>query len=214
MKRYIFLLRHGETEYGKEKRYLGHTDCKLSKEGKNQAKCLASIFEKHRIVIDSIFSSDLIRCKNTINIVFPEREVTFLEQLREINMGEWDGLTFDEVKNKYAEYYKNRGENIAEFTPESGESFSKCQKRAVTVFKDIINSTKGNIAICSHAGFIRALLCSLSNIDLINMFNIKQNYGCVNIIIVEGHNVLVEGINLNSINNDKLSIINDKNGEN
>ena len=214
MKRYIFLLRHGETEYGKEKRYLGHTDCKLSKDGKNQAKYLARIFEKHRMVIDSIFSSDLIRCKNTINIVFPEREVTFLGQLREINMGEWDGLTFHEVKNKYVEDYKNRGENIAEFTPENGESFNQCQKRAVTVFNEIINSTRGNIVICSHAGFIRALLCSFSNIDLTNMFNIKQNYGCVNIITVEGHNVLVEGINLNSINNDQLSIINDKNGEN
>ena len=46
MKRYIYLLRHGETEYGKEKRYLGHTDCKLSKEGKEQAKYLGDIFSK------------------------------------------------------------------------------------------------------------------------------------------------------------------------
>lgn len=199
MKRYIFLLRHGETEYGKEKRYLGHTDCKLSKDGKDQAKYLASIFEKHRIVIDSIFSSDLNRCKNTVNIVFKERKVTFLEQLREINMGEWDGLTFDEVKNKYAEDYKNRGENIAEFTIKNGESFSQCQKRAITVFKYIINSTKGNIAICSHAGFIRALLCSLLNIDLTYMFDIKQNYGCINIITFKENNFFVEGINLNSL---------------
>ena len=198
MKRYIYLLRHGETEYGKEKRYLGHTDCKLSKDGKDQAKYLASIFEKHRIVIDSIFSSDLKRCKNTVNIVFPERKVTFLEQLREINMGEWDGLTFDEVKNKYAEDYKNRGENIAEFTPKNGESFSQCQKRAITVFKYIINSTKGNIVICSHAGFIRTLLCSLLNIDLTDMFDIKQNYGCINIITFKENNFFVEGINLNS----------------
>jgi alpha-ribazole phosphatase len=202
MKRYIYLLRHGETEYGKEKRYLGHTDCNISKEGKEQSKCLANIFANNKIIIDNIFSSDLIRCKDTINIVFPNMKVTFLEQLREINMGDWDGLTFDEVKNKYAEDYKKRGENIAGFIPRNGESFNQCQSRAIDVFRNIINSTRGNIVICSHSGFIRTLLCHLLNKDLTDMFNIKQNYGCINIIKVDGNNIFVEGINSNSINND------------
>lgn len=199
MKRYIYLLRHGETEYGKEKIYLGHTDCELSHEGRNQAKYLASVFAEHKVIIDSIFSSDLIRCKSTVNIVLPGREVIFLKQLREINMGAWDGLTFHEVKNKYTEDYINRGENIAEFTPKNGESFSKCQKRAVEVFKYILNSTKGNIAICSHAGFIKSLICSLINIDLKDIFDIKQNYGCINIITVEEENIFVEDINLKNL---------------
>lgn len=202
MKRYIYILRHGETEYGKEKRYLGHTDCKLSKEGKEQSKYLASIFANNKITIDNIFSSDLIRCKDTIKIVFPNMKVTLLEQLREINMGDWDGLTFDEVKKKYAEDYKKRGENIREFIPRNGESFLQCQNRAVAIFKHIINSTEGNIAICSHAGFIRTLLCNILNKDLVDMFNIRLNYGCVNIITVDGNNIFVEGINSNSINND------------
>ena len=202
MKRYIYLLRHGETEYGKEKRYLGHTDCKLSKQGKEQSKYLGSIFANDKIIIDNIFSSDLIRCKDTIKIVFPNMKVTFLEQLREINMGDWDGLTFDEVKNKYAEDYKKRGENIAGFIPRNGESFNQCQSRAVDVFRNIINSTRGNIVICSHSGFIRTLLCHLLNKDLTDMFNIKQNYGCINIITVDQNNIFVEGINSNSINND------------
>lgn len=199
MKRYIYLLRHGETEYGKEKRYLGHTDCRLSNEGKQQAKHLASVFAKNGIKIDSIFSSDLTRCRDTINIVFPRKKVSFLEQLREINMGTWDGLTFEEVKNKYAEDYKKRGENIAEFIPPSGESFNQYQERAVIIFKHIINSTKGNVAICSHSGFIRTLLCSLLNKDLKEMFSIKQSYGCINIITAMEDNIVVEGINLADI---------------
>ena len=196
MKRYIYLVRHGETEYGTEKRYLGHTDCKLSMEGKHQAIYLARFFIKNKIAIDNIFSSDLIRCKNTVNIAFSGRKVVFLEQLREINMGAWDGLTFEEVKDKYAEDYKKRGENIVEFMTENGESFSQCQKRSITVFKHIVNSTKGNIAICSHSGFIRTLLCRLLNKDLADMFEIKQSYGCINIISVDGCNIFVEGINL------------------
>lgn len=202
MKRYIYLLRHGETEYGREKRYLGHTDCELSEEGREQAKCLAGIFARNKIIIDNIFSSDLSRCEDTINIVFPNQKVTLLEQLREINVGDWEGLTFDEVKSKYAEDYIKRGENIARFIPRNGESFEQCQKRAVTIFREIINSTEGNIAICSHAGFIRTLLCNILNKDLKDMFSIKQDYGCINIITVDDNNILVEGINLNSINDD------------
>lgn len=202
MKRYIYLLRHGETEYGREKRYLGHTDCKLSEEGKEQAKYLADIFVRNKIIIDNIFSSDLTRCKDTINIVFPNKKVIFLEQLREIKMGDWDGMTFEEVKSKYAEDYKKRGENIGVFIPRNGESFLQCQNRAVAVFRHIINSTRGNVAICSHSGFIRTLLCSILNKDLTDMFNIKQNYGCINIITADENNILVEGVNLNSLNND------------
>lgn len=206
MKRYIYLIRHGETEYGEEKRYLGHTDCKLSMEGEHQALHLARIFANNEIVIDNIFSSDLTRCKDTIGIAFPGGKVIFLEQLREINMGEWDGLTFKEVKEKYAEDYKNRGENIEWFIPKNGESFSQCQKRAVAMFKDIVKSTKGNVAICSHAGFIRTLLCSLLNKELRELFDIKQSYGCINIISIEGKNINVEGINQLTMHNIKGSI--------
>ncbi|WP_160689787.1 histidine phosphatase family protein [Clostridium sp. C2-6-12] len=202
MKRYIYLLRHGETEYGREKRYLGHTDCKLSETGKEQAKRLAGIFTRDKIIIDNIFSSDLSRCKDTINIVFPNQKVTFLVSLREINMGDWDGLTFDEVKSKYAEDYVKRGENIGGFIPQNGESFNQCQNRAVDVFRHIVNSAEGNIVICSHAGFIRTLLCNILNKDLAEMFNIKQDYGCINIITVDENNIFVEGINLNAINKD------------
>lgn len=199
MKRYIYLLRHGETEFGKEKRYLGYTDCKLSSEGKYQAMRLGDIFKDNKIEVKSIFSSDLIRCKDTIKLVFPEREVTYLRELREINMGIWDGLTFDEVKNKYAEDYINRGKRIEEFTPKKGESFSECQRRAVNIFNDIVNSTDGNIAICSHSGFIRALLCNLLNKDLKEIFDIKQSYGGINIITFDNHNFVVEGINLKNV---------------
>ncbi|APC39628.1 histidine phosphatase family protein [Clostridium estertheticum] len=201
MKRNIYILRHGQTEYGREKRYLGHTDCGLSVKGINDAKQLARIFMESGVIINNIFSSDLVRCKSTVNIAFPDREVIFLEELREINMGNLEGLTFDEVKNKDPEVYKKRGENIADFIPLNGESFRSCQQRAIKILNYIIYSTKGNVVICSHAGFIRALICSLLNLDLDlkNIFNIKQDYGCINIISFDGSDFFVEGINLKTL---------------
>jgi len=199
LKRNIYIIRHGETEYGLGKRYLGHTDCKLSDKGINDAKGLAHIFVESGITINSIFSSDLIRCTDTVDIAFPNREVTFLKDLREINMGNLDGLTFDEVKDKYPEVYKKRGQDIADFIPLNGESFRECQQRAIKVLNYIISSTKGNVVICSHAGFIRALFCSFLKFDLKEIFNVKQSYGCINILAYDESNISVEGINLKTL---------------
>ncbi|MCB2295291.1 histidine phosphatase family protein [Clostridium algoriphilum] len=199
MKRKIYLLRHGETEYGRVKRYLGHTDCKLSEKGTNDAKQLACIFKASEIIINKIFSSDLIRCRDTVNIAFSDREVTFLEDLREINMGYLDGLTFKEVKIKYPEVYKRRGLNIADFIPLNGESLRECQKRAIKTFNNIIENTKGNVVICSHAGFIRSLLCIYLKLELKDIFSIKQDYGCINTLICEGSNIYIESINLKTL---------------
>ena len=131
-----------------------------------------------------------------MNIIFPQREVTYLQELREINMGDWDGLTFDEIKNQYPDEFKRRGENIADFAAPNGESFKECQKRAVKVFDDIIHSTDGNVAICSHAGFNRALLCYLLKFDLTDIFDIQQDYGCMNIISIDNSDIRIEEINV------------------
>lgn len=199
MKSYIYLVRHGETQYGNEKRYLGHTNCELSVTGKKQAVYLAEVFEPSNVPIDHIFSSDLIRCKKTIQTVFPDRAIIYSDLLREINMGIWDGLTFDDIKLKYPQEYALRGENLAHFAPKQGESFLQCQIRAVHVLQSILKTTKGNIVICSHAGFFRSLLCYLQNIDLNRMFEITLDYASISILSYEDSKVTIEGINQKSI---------------
>lgn len=198
MQRYIYLIRHGETEYGREKVYLGHTDCSLSQNGVLDAKKLNLIFNNENI--KHLYSSDLKRCIDTMNIIFPHRKIVCLKELREIDMGIWDGLTFKEVMREYKNDYIKRGENIETFAPFKGESFKKCQERAVEVLLKIIKNTDESIVICTHAGFIRALMCSLLNMSLKDIFNIKQDYGCINILKIQDENIKVEKVNVKSIN--------------
>lgn len=197
LERYIYILRHGETEYGRQKIYLGHTDCKLSEKGLEDAKELYEVF-KHK-KIEHIYSSDLKRCTYTISIVFPKRKIILLKDLREINMGQWDGISFEEIKKNKPKEYKKRGENISSFTPAEGESFIECQHRAIKIFNEIVKSTSKNTVICTHAGLIRVLLCSLLNKDLNYMFQIKQDYGCINVIKLIDDNIMVEAINMKNI---------------
>lgn len=110
--------------------------------------------------------------------------LTKLCGLHEIDMGDWDGMYFDEIKTNFPEEYRRRGLDLAAFAPPNGESFAACQKRAAKIFRNILISSNGNIAIVSHAGFNRALLCSICSIDLKELFSISQPFGCVNFLLL------------------------------
>ena len=196
MQRLIYLVRHGETELGGEKRYVGHTDCSLSDQGSERIKDLRNTFSG--IPIEHVFCSDLLRTKQTAKILFPNKKIVSLTKLREINMGKWDGLTFEEVKVKYPEMFEKRIHDIADFIVPGGESFRECQIRALNAIKEIVSKTNGNIAVCGHAGFFRSLIIGILNMELNDIFKIKQDYGCINILKVSD-SIQVEGINLKNV---------------
>ncbi|WFD12066.1 histidine phosphatase family protein [Tepidibacter hydrothermalis] len=196
MQRLIYLIRHGETELGGEKRYVGHTDCSLSNKGIDRIKGLKSTFSN--IPVDHVFCSDLLRTKQTANILFPNKKIVSMTELREINMGKWDGLTFKEVREQYPEMFEKRIHNIGGFIVPDGESFRDCQKRAFHALEKLISNTNGNLAVCGHAGFFRSLIIGLLNMNLHDIFKINQDYGCINILKVS-ESIEVESINLKKL---------------
>ena len=196
MERFIYLVRHGETELGVEKRYVGHTDCSLSHRGIERIKRLKAVLSK--VSIDNVFSSDLLRARQTAKILFPNIKPIIMTELREINMGEWDGLSFKEIKERYPKMFEERIYNIGDFIVPGGETFRQCQKRAFKAIDKIISMTDGNVLICGHAGFFRVLIAAYLNMELNNIFKIKQDYGCINILKI-GEVVSVEGVNLKEV---------------
>lgn len=182
--RNIYLLRHCETERSERKRCIGRTEVRLSENGIRQAQRLRRYFSEKNL--SGIFSSDAIRSAETAEIIsggiIPIQK---LAGLREIDMGDWDGMCFDEIKAKFPNEYRQRGLDFASFSPPHGESFTDCQKRAEMIFRDISAKSHGDIAIVAHAGFNRALICSLCCIDLQKLFTISQPFGCVNFLSVE-----------------------------
>lgn len=181
--RLIYLVRHGETEsQGEGRRYIGHTDLALSAEGARQTRCLGR--ELSEVQLSAICCSDLQRSLNTAQAVAEGRNVSIWTRsdLREVNLGEWEGLTFDEARRRYPQEFHRRGVDITEHRPPGGESFTDCSRRAVAAFADILGSTSGNLLIVGHAGVNRVILCYLLGMPLENLFRICQEYCCLNLI--------------------------------
>jgi alpha-ribazole phosphatase len=181
--RTIYLLRHGTIlTRGEGKYFIGQSDVPLSPEGLEQARKLKEdLRDAH---LSAIFCSDLSRSVQTAEIIAEPHQLmcSIRNELREINLGEWDGLAFDVVRHRYPEQFSKRGLDIVNFRPPGGESFLDCTMRVLPVFYEIVQSVPGNFVIVGHAGINRIILCQILGISLEKIFELEQNFGCTNII--------------------------------
>lgn len=185
MNRRIYLVRHGEIDCGKEKRYIGITDLPLNDKGRAQAYRLKAYFSD--IDIEKAYISPLIRCVQTSEIVLESKGIEGIrvDALKEINLGEWEGKSFAYIKGHFPEQYKKRGIYMDCFAPPGGESFEQLQRRVMPAFDRIIDSTDGNILIIAHAGVNRVIISRLKALPLRDIMKLPQPYGCVNILYMD-----------------------------
>ncbi len=181
--RTIYLSRHGKIQLeDNQRRYIGQLDIPLSEEGIQQAKRLRKFLEP--VTLSGIFSSDLSRCQQTAQMIADGRSLVTVvrSDLREIHMGKWEGRTFADILSQFPSEFKTRGADIGYYRVPGGESFADCQQRVMSAFHDLMNSSSGDVLFVGHAGVNRLLLCSILGMPLVNLFKIRQDYGCLNMI--------------------------------
>jgi alpha-ribazole phosphatase len=156
----ILLIRHGETEYNRSNKFTGITDVVLNERGRAQVARLGEILKDE--VFDHIYSSDLKRCVETGSHLKCTDNRIFSKELREMNFGRWEGMTYDEIKEKYPDELEKWESDWIEQIIYEGESFSIMSRRVMKEFEKIIkqynNNNSGKIAIISHSGCIRTIL--------------------------------------------------------
>ncbi len=190
----IYLIRHGEIAgRSKEHRFIGRLDLPLSDLGRKQIHRLAG----HPCLqaVDKVLSSPLLRCTESAAILTAHLKCPAAEMsadLAEIDLGEWEGLTVAEVKNRFPGQYEARGNDLAGFRPDNGESFSDLLCRCWPVFEQAARCGSEHVAIVAHAGVNRVLLCKILGIPLGDLFCLKQDYGFCNIIHFDGEGCRVE----------------------
>jgi alpha-ribazole phosphatase len=176
----IYLIRHGEIDTHGEKRFIGSTDIPLTENGIRQARQWQVALSD--TVFDKIYCSDLDRARRTAEIIGQKRGLTIRNTpaLREINLGEFENLPLLEVKNKYPDKWRERGENLFSYRPAGGESFSDLCDRVLPAFEAIAENARGNVLIVAHAGVNRMILCRILGMPPEHLFRIGQEYACLN----------------------------------
>ncbi len=192
----IYLVRHGEIEKEVDKKiYIGQLDVNLNKEGIKQSQRL-SIKLQH-IPFQKIYCSSLKRTIKTAEIISKNHgiEPEMVDEFREIDLGEWEGVSFNEIKGRYPNKFEKRGKNIIHYCVPGGESFYQCNQRVIKKFYELLYITKGDILIVAHAGVNRLILCNILGISLEKIFQMPQKYGCFNTIAENCGKLQVKNIN-------------------
>ncbi len=178
----IYLVRHGAIISVAGKAFIGQIEAPLSEEGVEQAWALRQWLEPVRF--SRLISSDLSRSQRTAKIICGRRanSLESFPDLREINLGEWEGFSFQEIRERFPDDYAARGLDIENWRPPGGESFADCRARVSSVLAEIVARSQGNVLLVGHAGVNRLILCSVLGIPVRNLHGIGQDYGCINII--------------------------------
>lgn len=158
----VYLIRHGETDWNTNGRWQGVLPIDLNDTGREQARRLASVLQHEEI--EAIYTSDLSRAEETARIVgnmlgiIPSADV----RLRELDIGVFQGLTLDEIKQLYPQHYAAfMNEPITYVLPE-GESRRILQARVIAAWNEYTSrSDVRRIVIVTHGGAVKMLLSSL-----------------------------------------------------
>ncbi|AZU61806.1 histidine phosphatase family protein [Neobacillus mesonae] len=147
----IALFRHGLTEANKRKCYLGWTDSAL---------CPESTWIEPLTAYDGYFSSDLERCLTTAKLLFPNGTPVQMREFREMNFGDWEGKTYEELKEKTL--YQQWLSDPLRYSPPHGESFERFSERVdagwTKLFNEVLSKNHQRCAVVTHGGVIRYLL--------------------------------------------------------
>ncbi len=154
----LILIRHGLSKANILKQFCGWTDTPLVEKG---ALELAELKEKIKFPeVEALFSSPLTRCLDSAKILYPNNQVIIIDNLKEINFGDWEGMSHEQLKDDL--YYQNWLENYQTVTHPNGESRVEFLERIKTGFAEVCEQSRQSnyqtVAIMCHSAVIRTYL--------------------------------------------------------
>ena len=192
----LILVRHALTVDNQKSRLSGHIDSSISEEGKEQIDKITNYLKDFDI--DKIYTTTSSRTKDTVKKLSELKSIEIIEKesLKEISFGDFEGLTFDEIKDKYPKEFQDMIEKGYEYKYPNGESLIDSYNRVCIELDNIIsNNDDRTILICSHGGTIRNIITYLISNSYKYHWNFKIDNGSVTILEVQDGFTVITAMN-------------------
>lgn len=182
----VYLLRHGETQWNADgNRYCGRTDIPLTNNGISQAQIVRDQLQPMHF--DAIYSSPLVRAKQTAEIASSRKDIIVDNRLIEIDFGEWESKPKEEFipldPMLWERWCKDPGTTQAGGT---GEMASTVVNRVNAFYEFVLNKhTEGNILVVGHNGINRFYLAFKLGMPLKNYRQIVQENSAVTLFALD-----------------------------
>ncbi len=192
----LILIRHAETEWNRVGRCQGFADVELCDSGKRQVEELANSLRDKSI--SAVYSSDLKRAIDTAKGIaeYHKLSVEYDADLREMNQGELEGLTFVEIREKYSELLSAWGRSPETTKLPGGESLGELQERALRAIEKIYKRhPEKTVVVVSHNLTIITLLCKFKGVGLGEFWKFKLKATSKNVILLRNGHFRVDILN-------------------
>lgn len=211
----LYLVRHGETKWNREKRYYGSSDIPLNERGKQQAEQVARLLEE--VSFDRIYTSPLLRAKQTTFLIqqqnkqIEKTKIIETKLLSEQSLGIFEGYTYHELKQKFPKELQKWNQNWKAGIPE-GESFFELYERVLTFCQEVLelegigreqgmiqrkkmNQQQEKILLVSHEAVFKCLCILLLKMKADSIWNFTFEQGAYSRIDIEDGYAIVRKIN-------------------
>jgi alpha-ribazole phosphatase len=179
----LFLIRHGETQNNVELKYQGNSNQGLTEKGILQAESIAKYLQKENF--EAIYSSALRRAFQTAEIIGSHHSLlpNTNKGLNEIDFGGWEGLTYNEIESQYPGVFEKWVSGADGTEIPGGEARTDFHRRISSAVSSITKShPNGQIAIVTHGGPIKSILCNILEVNPTAFWRIKQSNTALNIV--------------------------------
>lgn len=177
----LYFVRHGETEWNVKKKIQGKTDIPLNENGRNQAKELAKKLVEKKLPAVKVYTSPQLRAAETAQMVADALglKCEVLDDLREMDLGEWEGLNWDIIEAEYGEqyYYWNTHRRYVR-TP-GGECYNDVLGRTLNALSYILEKETEDVLVVTHSAILMSLGCYLAKLpfdedEMVGRFKTKN----------------------------------------
>jgi len=179
----LLLVRHGNTKLNSTERFWGQTDVELSAEGIRQAEQLRDRLATQKI--DTVYASNLSRAVMTAQIIASRHQVniTTRDELGEINFGDVEGLTFDEINQLYPELAESMANWSVHPGFPGGETIDELNERVNKFLPELKkHPQEETILIVAHSGILRLMICNLLVIEQEHWRQLRINLASLSIL--------------------------------
>jgi len=171
----FYIIRHTTPDIDQGICY-GISDLDINKDFEQEATSIKLILNNTKS--DFVYSSPLQRCDKLAQYLFPETNIKYNDNLKELDFGNWEMKKWSEIDPHEMNIWS---EDILNQSPHKGESFGQFYDRAVKYFNQLENNTRDNTTttIVTHSGIIRCLLMKFLEIPYHKIFSWQLDYGAV-----------------------------------
>jgi alpha-ribazole phosphatase len=193
----LYLVRHGRVAWNiNNSAYSGWTDLPLDEVGEAQAVRIGERLGGEKI--SAVYTSDRSRAISTAEQISRRLGVPAIvvPRLREINYGEWEGMSPDDIRIRYGRIYEDWLLDAEQFAPPGGETLAELLARVLPAIDEIVERHPGeSVAVVAHKTVNRTLICHWLGMPVARYWEIGQDNTSLNIIRLDGNRAVLETVN-------------------